>query len=126
MNFVIVESRFAGKSDHERLLHKAYARAAMLDCLKRGEAPFASHLLYTQVLDDSVPMEREWGIAAGLELAKRADLTAVYDDLGISNGMQRGIDAAVVAKRPFLYRRLRGVWSRPQTITAAQLERLVR
>ena len=31
-----------------------YARACLRDCLQRGEAPLASHLLYTQpdVLDD--------------------------------------------------------------------------
>ena len=29
-----------------------YARACLLDSLRRGEAPIASHLLHTQVLDD--------------------------------------------------------------------------
>ena len=38
------------------------ARRAMLDCLKRGEAPFASHLLYTQALDDSDAAHRKLGI----------------------------------------------------------------
>lgn len=42
MIFVIVESPYAG--DVER--NTAYARAAVRDCLMRGEAPFASHLLY--------------------------------------------------------------------------------
>lgn len=104
MRVVIVESPFAG--DVER--NTRYARAALLDCLKRGEAPFASHLLYTQVLDDTVLHERVRGIAAGLELAKRADLTAVYGDLGISRGMQMGIDAASAAGRAVEYRSLPG------------------
>lgn len=58
MRMVIVESPYAG--DIER--NVAYARACIADCLKRGEAPFASHLLYTQpgVLDDGVPAEDRW------------------------------------------------------------------
>jgi len=37
-----------------------YLRRCMVDCLKRGEAPYASHGLYTQegVLDDTVSEER--------------------------------------------------------------------
>lgn len=102
MKFVIVESPYAG--DVERNVR--YARAALRDCLNRGEAPFASHLLYTQALDDATPDERERGIVAGLELAKRADVTYAYCDLGVSPGMQRGIDAAYAAGRPVFYRML--------------------
>ena len=89
---VILESPFAG--DLEANL--AYARACMADCLKRGEAPFASHLLYTQdgVLDDTIPEERERGIHAGLVWGDVADKVVVYTDRGISTGMQYGIDAA--------------------------------
>ena len=46
MRFVIVESPYAG----DVAANVEYARAAVADCLRRGEAPFASHLLYT--LDD--------------------------------------------------------------------------
>lgn len=70
-----------------------YARACMKDCLARGEAPYASHLLYTQdgVLDDTVPAEREWGIQAGFAWRQVAVKTVVYTDLGISAGMEYGI-----------------------------------
>lgn len=56
MILVLLESPYAGNVE----LNVTYARACMRDCLKRGEAPFASHLLYTQpgVLDDLVPNER--------------------------------------------------------------------
>jgi len=109
MRFVIVESPYAG--DIER--NVAYARAALADCLRRGEAPFASHLLYTQpgVLRDEVPAEREAGIAAGLEIAKRADATVVYLDLGWSAGMERGAEAARVAGRQIDFRRLGVEWA---------------
>lgn len=100
--FVIIESPYAGNvGDNEE-----YARDCLYDSLWRGEAPFASHLLYPQVLDDDVEYERNWGIQAGLELAKRADLTAVYTDRGISRGMRLGIEAAKIANREIVYRTL--------------------
>lgn len=106
MRFVIVESPYAG--DVER--NVAYARAALRDCLLRCEAPFASHLLYTQpgVLRDEAPEERAHGIDSGLEIAKRADATVVYDDLGISRGMSYGIAAAEKAGRPVEHRSIPG------------------
>lgn len=97
MRFVIIESPFAG--DVERNVR--YARRAMRDSLARGEAPFASHLLYTQpgVLDDTDPEERDRGIGAGLELAKRADASAFYVDHGMTRGMLLGLAAARAAGR---------------------------
>ncbi len=102
MRLVIVESPYAGDFEH----HVAYARAAMRDCLARGEAPYASHLLYTQpgVLRDHDPAERRLGIEAGLAWGKAAEATVVYDDLGISPGMQQGIDRAVAAGRVVEFR----------------------
>src|SRR5690606_40243334 len=54
---VIVESPYAAKEFFDRVRNQDYARAALRDSLLRGEAPFASHLLYTQagVLDDDIP-----------------------------------------------------------------------
>ena len=106
MNLVIIESPYAG--DVERNL--AYARACMKDSLLRGEAPYASHLLYTQpgILDDRIPAQRNRGILAGFEWGKVAHGTAVYVDLGISEGMQRGIEAAYAAGRPIFFRRVQG------------------
>ena len=108
MKLVIIESPYAG--DVERNLR--YLRACMKDCLLRGEAPFASHALYTQpgVLDDDNPNDRQLGITAGLAWGARADITVVYDDLGISRGMAFGIAAAKVARRPISYRKLGGEW----------------
>ncbi len=56
MRRVIIESPFAASNGYSVEENLAYLRAAMRDCLKRGEAPFASHGLYTQpgVLDDDV------------------------------------------------------------------------
>lgn len=100
MKLVIVESPLAG--DYEA--NRAYARACVYDSLMRGEAPLASHLLYTQMLDDKIPAERTLGIEAGLAWGRKADLTAVYTDRGISSGMQLGIDRAKAEGRPVEYR----------------------
>lgn len=92
MKKVIIESPFAG--DIEKNL--AYVRACMKDCLQRGEAPFASHALYTQpgVLDDTIPEERKKGMTAGFIWGNAADYVVVYADLGVSKGMLHGIEVA--------------------------------
>lgn len=99
---VVVESPFAG--DIQKNIE--YARKCMADCLKRGEAPFASHLLYTQdgILDDDIPHERELGIEAGFLWGELAEKVVVYQDLGISAGMQLGIDRATARDIPVEYR----------------------
>lgn len=81
----------------------------MRDSLARGEAPIASHLLYTQrgILRDGVALERQWGIDAGLAWGRVADATVVYVDRGVSTGMRYGIAAAEKAKRPVEYRAFR-------------------
>lgn len=106
MRRVIVESPFAG--DVERNIR--YARACIRDCLLRHEAPFASHLLYTQegVLNDTISEERRHGINAGLEWGSVAEATVVYVDLGISFGMDFGIKRATVESRLIEYRTLPG------------------
>ena len=71
MRRVVIESPYAGDTAR----NEAYARACMADCLMRGEAPFASHLLYTQdgVLDDGDEAQRKLGMEAGFRWAKCAD-----------------------------------------------------
>lgn len=103
---VIIESPYAGDVDR----NLRYLRACMRDCLLRGEAPFASHAIYTQpgVLDDNIPAERSLGIEAGLTIGKLMWKTVVYEDLGISYGMRQGIERAVSEDRPVEFRSLLG------------------
>lgn len=93
MRRVIVESPYAGPDEQTIARNESYARAALSDCLARGESPFASHLLYTQpgVLDDGDPYERERGILAGFAWGETAEAIAVYIDLGNTPGMKQGI-----------------------------------
>lgn len=82
---VIVESPFAGDMTSNR----QYAIEACADCFRRGEIPFASHLLYSQILDELKPEEREQGITAGYEFWPLATKVMFYTDLGMSSGMER-------------------------------------
>ena len=93
MKRVILESPYAG-SVEENIL---YARECLKDSLMRGEAPIASHLLYTQegVLNDLIEEERMWGINAGLAWKEVADLQVFYTDLGMSNGMKYAENYAI-------------------------------
>jgi hypothetical protein len=103
---VLIESPFAAANGRTREDNIAYARACLRDCLSRNESPLASHLLYTQVLRDEDPRERELGIEAGLAWGTAADVTVVYIDRGISDGMRRGIWRAHLEGRPVEYRKL--------------------
>lgn len=95
MKLVVIESPFRGDPNHpEYERNTDYAKRCLLDSLRRGEAPLASHLLYPQVLDDTKPEERRKGIEAGLAWALEASLTAVYTDFGVSPGMEAAIERA--------------------------------
>lgn len=111
MRLVVIESPYAGNV--ERNLR--YLRACMRDCLMRGEAPFASHGLYTQpgVLNDRIPKERQRGMEAGFHWGAKADATVVYTDLGVSFGMNDGIKAATLKRRAIEFRKLGGEWGSP-------------
>lgn len=98
MRRVIIESPYAGRSKNpivaffQCCANRRYARRALRDSLGRGEAPLASHLLYTQrgVLNDQDPVERSWGIGAGHVWIEQADAVVFYLDRGISQGMRAG------------------------------------
>jgi hypothetical protein len=93
MRLVIVESPYASGTVQGRKDNITYLRRALRDCLMRGEAPFASHAIYTQagVLDDKVPEERALGIEAGLMWGRHAHATVVYLDRGVTEGMRQGM-----------------------------------
>ena len=114
MKRVVVESPFAGEIRRNII----YARFAMHDCLvNHDEAPYASHLLYTQshVLRDEIPDERTLGITAGFEWRAAAEMSAFYVDLGMSSGMDLGVADAQAKGNPYELRRLPvDLWERFQ------------
>lgn len=106
MTPVVLESPFAGNI----ALHLRYLRAALRDCLLRGESPYASHGLLTQegVLDDGDPDERALGIAAGFAWRSLAVLTVFYVDLGWSMGMRQGLEHVKATGGAWEERRIAG------------------
>jgi len=127
MRRVIIESPLAGATPEDVAQNVAYAKAAMRDCFARGEASFASHLLYPLVFDDSTPEQRRAGMLAGFAWGEVADATVVYTDRGISSGMQDGIARANLAGRTVEYRTLVGrvddLKALPGESRVAELER---
>jgi hypothetical protein len=116
MKLVIVESPYMYRDSNPeqriigQLRNVTYARLALNDCILKGEAPYASHLLLTQpfILNDDIPEERDLGINAGLEWGEKAEKTVLYKDLGISSGMEYGLLRAEKANRPVETRVLNG------------------
>jgi hypothetical protein len=83
MKPIVIESPYAGEV-HRNLIYLDFCK---LDCLRRGETPYASHGQLTSCLDDNKPEERELGIAAGLAMAEFISNAAFYTDLDWSRGM---------------------------------------
>jgi len=103
---VYVESPYRHEDPQIQALYLKYAKACVKDCLCRNENPILSHLYYTQFLDDKIEGDRALGIELGFQLAKQCAMTAVYSDLGISEGMQGGITNAARNNRVFVFRGL--------------------
>ena len=69
----------------------------MRDSIERGEAPLASHLLYTQpgILDEDKPEERKLGIECGYVWMLCAACVVFYTDYGVSRGMAMAMERAL-------------------------------
>jgi len=106
MKRVILESPCKGKTETETINNKTYAQLCMINCLSRNESPMVSHLLYTQVLNDDKPKQRKLGMKAGFAWYSSADYVVVYEDLGISPGMEKGIAYAESLGLEIKYRKL--------------------
>ena len=87
-NRVILESPYAGNVE----LHLAYLKLCIRDSiLHYNEAPIASHALYIGALNDDNPEERKIGIERFWLWHDVADAMVVYQDFGISKGMNYSI-----------------------------------
>lgn len=112
MKRVVIESPYRNHGDPEqRRLYGAYLDACLKDCYDRGEAPIASHAIGPRVLNDNDPDDRELGMAAGFAWTAVADLVAVYADLGVSPGMEKGIKQGILHGVQIESRMLGGHWA---------------
>ncbi len=116
MKRVVIESPYKGAIP----INEIYGELCMHDCLiNHNETPYASHLLYTRtwVLRDNIPQERELGIKAGFYWRDVAEQSNFYVDLGVTEGMELGIDDCIVKKKPYEIRRLPDeLWTRFVTV----------
>lgn len=112
---MIVESPYKGFV----IRNEAYGKMVLLDCVRRGESPYASHLILTQCLDDTNAAERMVGIQAGFVWRIVADFTAFYCDFGFSDGMTEAFKLCVEKKYPF---EIRTLWTKLEHVQLPQLE----
>lgn len=112
IKLVVLESPYAGAIND----NVAYARRCLKDCALRGESAQASHLLFTQVLDDTKPDERALGIALGLAWRAVAEYSVFYTDRGWSNGMKAALNSAIAEGRPYKLRALDGAVKFPDPL----------
>jgi hypothetical protein len=110
---VIIESPFRATPYYTQEQHRLYLYHAVADCIRRGESPFASHLILPEVLNDDDEYERALGIRVGTNWGKYADLVAVYSCLGVGPGMKAAIAHYKSLNKPIEWRRL------PDRIVAA-------
>lgn len=110
---IFIASPFAAATPEEYERHKEYARACMLDSICRGEAPFAPHLLWTQVLDDRLHEERELALRMGEVWLAVAHKLCLYTDFGTSSGMAIEEAFADRAGIKIAHRTLGGEWAKP-------------
>ena len=81
---IYICSPYAGNTEE----NIAFARQACGYAIRQGAVPLAPHLLYPQILNDSVPEERETGIRLGLEMLERCEELWICGDR-MSAGMKR-------------------------------------
>ena len=95
---VYIASPYAGDLEN----NIAFAKAACRYAVKQGCAPVAAHLLYPQLLDDSIPEERELGIRMGLRVLEACDELWICGER-LSQGMQAEYRKAKALGMPVQY-----------------------
>ena len=86
---VYIASPYAGDVES----NVKFAKAACCLAMEEGNTPVAAHLLYPQMLDDTVPEQRELGIQMGLKLLGACSELWLCGSR-ISSGMQEELKEA--------------------------------
>ena len=89
MKLVYICSPYAGDVEN----NIRFARAACRYAVNQGCAPVTVHLLYPQILDDSIPSQRENGIRMGLRVLASCEELWICGEC-VSHGMSREIAEA--------------------------------
>ncbi len=113
---IVVESPYAphpkyqdnkAESLIDRSINLDFAYLAQRQVLLSGMLPSASHTEYTfeGILNDDIVHERVLGIAVGLAKTVSFDETFMFDNRGISSGMEKAANFAAEIGRPVLRQR---------------------
>lgn len=124
---VIIESPYAAGRGFEIEDNIAYARKCVRDRVLKGDAPIASHLLFTQegILHDGNPEERKLGIEAGLAWTAHACCSIFFTDHGWSSGMLNALSRCIDNNYFFELRKFDKKWILP-SLTQNELDVWVR
>ena len=87
-------SRYAGKDREEVEENLRWTERFCAFALKGNAAPVAPHLMYSRILEDDNPEERDLGMRCGIRLLRQCDEVWVLVRDGISAGMAEEINMA--------------------------------
>jgi hypothetical protein len=91
---IMVVSPFRASATRSRFQHLEHAKKLCELAARAGVAPFASHVFYPLFLDEDSERDREIGLECEHAWLEWADQVWVWDDWGISSGMNRAIGKA--------------------------------
>ena len=95
MDRVYIISRYRAETKKEQAFNIAVARYFCRMIIEECKVPVASHLYYTQFLDDEIPEDREAGLGLGIwELRNCKEFLLVVIDGKVSEGMRGEIEEA--------------------------------
>jgi len=103
MKLVFICSRYKATETTTIEQHIERAKQLCVQAIMQGMAPFAPHLLYTQILDDNMPEARNTGMNCGLTFLKHCDIMWVDSQNGISEGMAIEIALAQQLNIPMMH-----------------------
>jgi len=103
MKKVFICSPYAGASDAMTMKHIQYARDLCKYAFRMNFAPFASHLIYPQFLDDKIPSQRVQGMNAGQVFMSVCDEFWIGIKYQISSGMKDDIDSGKLLHIPMYF-----------------------
>lgn len=91
MKRITIESPYAG----DVVANERFAKAVCAYAVHEGHAPYASHLFFTQFLNDLVPADRKTGIESGFEWGRNGNEVWFCLEEGrhetLSMGMVKGL-----------------------------------
>lgn len=104
---ILLESPYLHEHPIDGEEYSIYLSRCLRDSLKRGEAPIATHAMYTRpgVLNLSIG-EATLATLASDDLAELIPITVAYTDYGITEKMDLGLDRAGRWKHTIEYREI--------------------